>query len=41
VDRWPENDAKNRAYKVFRQLDALDPQKLETLAVKTKKVSLP
>jgi len=28
VDRWPENDAKNRAYKVFRQLDALDPQKL-------------
>jgi len=28
VDRWPENGAKNRAYKVFKQLDALDPQKL-------------
>jgi hypothetical protein len=26
VDRWPDTKAKNRAYEVFRRLDALDPQ---------------
>jgi putative DNA primase/helicase len=25
VDRWPDHDAKNRAYEVFKALDALDP----------------
>jgi putative DNA primase/helicase len=25
VDRWPDVEAKNRAYKVFKQLDGLDP----------------
>jgi hypothetical protein len=26
VDRWPDTEAKNRAYEVFRRLDALDPK---------------
>ena len=26
VDRWPDTEAKNRAYEVFRRLDALDPE---------------
>jgi hypothetical protein len=26
VDRWPDTVAKNRAYEVFRRLDALDPE---------------
>ena len=26
VDRWPDTEAKNRAYEVFRLLDALDPE---------------
>ena len=26
VDRWPDTEATNRAYEVFRRLDALDPQ---------------
>jgi hypothetical protein len=26
VDRWPDTEAKNRAYEVFKQLDALDPE---------------
>jgi len=26
VDRWPDTDAKNRAYEVFKRLDALDPE---------------
>jgi hypothetical protein len=26
VDRWPEIEAKNRAYEVFRRLDALNPE---------------
>jgi putative DNA primase/helicase len=26
VDRWPDTEAKNRAYKVFKKLDALNPQ---------------
>jgi len=25
VDRWPDTEAKNRAYEVFRRLDTLDP----------------
>ena len=25
VDRWPDTEAKNRAYEVFKRLDALDP----------------
>ena len=28
VDRWPAAEAKNRAYEVFKRLDALDPQGL-------------
>ena len=26
VDRWPDTEAKNRAYEVFKRLDALDPE---------------
>jgi putative DNA primase/helicase len=26
VDRWPDVEAKNRAYEVFKRLDALDPE---------------
>jgi hypothetical protein len=26
VDRWPDTDAKNRAYEAFKRLDDLDPQ---------------
>jgi hypothetical protein len=26
VDRWPDTETKNRAYEVFKRLDALDPQ---------------
>jgi len=26
VDRWPNTEAKNQAYEVFRRLDALDPE---------------
>jgi hypothetical protein len=26
VDRWPDVEAKNRAYEVFRRLDALNPE---------------
>src|SRR5215208_1689563 len=26
VDRWPDTEAKNRAYEVFRRLDTLDPE---------------
>jgi hypothetical protein len=26
VDRWPDTGAKNRAYEVFKRLDALDPE---------------
>ena len=26
MDRWPDIEAKNRAYEVFRRLDALDPE---------------
>jgi hypothetical protein len=26
VDRWPDTEAKNRAYEVFKRLDALDPK---------------
>jgi putative DNA primase/helicase len=26
VDRWPDTEAKNRAYQVFRRLDALNPE---------------
>jgi putative DNA primase/helicase len=26
VDRWPDTEAKNRAYEVFRRLDALEPE---------------
>src|SRR5215218_8136510 len=26
VDRWPDTEAKNRAYEVFRRLDALSPE---------------
>jgi putative DNA primase/helicase len=26
VDRWPDTEAKNRAYKVFKRLDELDPE---------------
>jgi hypothetical protein len=29
VDRWPDTEAKNRAYEIFRQLDALDPEDFE------------
>jgi hypothetical protein len=28
VDRWPDTEAKNRAYEVFKRLDALDPEDL-------------
>jgi hypothetical protein len=28
VDRWPNVEAKNRAYEVFRRLDALNPKNL-------------
>jgi hypothetical protein len=28
VDRWPDTEAKNRAYTVFKRLDALDPEGL-------------
>src|SRR5215212_3121423 len=28
VDRWPDIEAKNRAYEVFRRLDALNPEDL-------------
>jgi hypothetical protein len=28
VDRWPDVEAKNRAYEVFRRLDALNPEDL-------------
>jgi hypothetical protein len=28
VDRWPDVEAKNRAYEVFRRLDALNPKNL-------------
>jgi len=28
VDRWPDSDAKNRAFAIFRALDALDPASL-------------
>jgi hypothetical protein len=28
VDRWPNTEAKNRAYEVFRRLDALDPESI-------------
>jgi Protein of unknown function (DUF3987) len=26
VDRWPDTEAKNRAYKIFKRLDVLDPE---------------
>src|SRR3712207_6733284 len=26
VDRWPDTEAKNRAYEIFKRLDALDPR---------------
>jgi hypothetical protein len=26
VDRWPNTEAKNRAYEIFKRLDALDPK---------------
>jgi hypothetical protein len=30
VDRWPGTEAKNRAYEVFKRLDALDPEAFGT-----------
>ena len=32
VDRYPDADAKNRAYAVYKALDALDPEKLGAVA---------
>ena len=31
VDRWPDTEAKNRAYEVFKKLDALDPKDFDAV----------
>jgi hypothetical protein len=30
VDRWPDTEAKNRAYEIFKRLDSLDPEDFGT-----------